>query len=75
MCRKITARRLVGAALLAVGMAALPAGAQAPARGVRAEWRRIGNSALDLALASPAGGPVASFSATAQGRRLPTPTP
>lgn len=40
---------------LAVALAQAPAGSR---NGLRPDWRHIGNSAVDLALASPASGPV-----------------
>src|ERR1019366_6587339 len=44
-------RRAVGGAVLLLGLAGL-----GPAQSVN--WRRVGNSAVDLRLASPATGPV-----------------
>ena len=51
MCHKGTVRRPVGRAVLMLALAGL-AGAQGN------NWRRVGNSAMDLLLASPATGPV-----------------
>ena len=51
MCHKGTTRRAVGGAVFMLALAGL-----APAQ--NANWRRIGNSAVDLMLASPATGPV-----------------
>src|SRR5690242_6159996 len=55
---------LVWGALLGV-----PAPAQGPA-GIQPDWRHIGSTALDLALASPASGPVARGWYSPDGARL-----
>ena len=52
MCQKGTVRRAVGGAVFMLALAGL-AGAQG-----NNNWRRVGNSAMDLLLASPATGPV-----------------
>src|ERR1035438_2902767 len=51
VCHKGTVRRAVGGTVLMLALAGL-----APAQGTN--WRRVGNSAVDLLLASPATGPV-----------------
>ena len=51
VCHKGTVRRAVGGTVLMLALAGL-ASAQS------ANWRRVGNSAVDLLLASPATGPV-----------------
>src|ERR1022692_3512267 len=51
VCHKGTVRRAVGGTVLMLALAGL-----APAQS--ANWRRVGNSAVDLLLASPATGPV-----------------
>jgi uncharacterized protein (TIGR03437 family) len=51
VCHKGTGRRRLGSTVLLLAMAGL-----APAQSTN--WRRVGNSAVDLQLASPATGPV-----------------
>ena len=51
VCHKGTVRRAVGGTVLMLALAGL-----APAQSTN--WRRVGNSAVDLLLASPATGPV-----------------
>jgi uncharacterized protein (TIGR03437 family) len=51
VCHKGTVRRAAGGAVLLLALAGL-----APAQSTN--WRRVGNSAVDLLLASPATGPV-----------------
>ena len=51
MCHKETVRRAVGGTVLMLALAGM-----APAQSTN--WRRVGNSAADLLLASPATGPV-----------------
>src|SRR5450432_2526893 len=55
------------AALLLTG---LPALAQTPAAPIRTDWRRVGSSLMDLALASPATGPVRRVWFAPDGSRL-----
>jgi uncharacterized protein (TIGR03437 family) len=58
-------------------LAALPAGAQTPANAnpVRPQWRKVGNATMDLALASPATGPVSRVWFSPDGSRLYALTP
>jgi uncharacterized protein (TIGR03437 family) len=48
--------------------------AQSPAAGVQPDWRHVGNSAIELALPSPASGPVARVWYSPDGSRLYTRT-
>jgi uncharacterized protein (TIGR03437 family) len=51
-------------------LAALPAAAQTAANPARPYWRKVGNSTMDLGLASPATGPVARVWFSPDGSRL-----
>src|SRR5438105_9010697 len=65
MCQSATVRARIAGVLL---FTALTAAAQTtPAR---PSWRRIGSAAIDLALASPATGPVSRVWFSADGSRL-----
>src|SRR5262249_20939668 len=70
MCHRATREpfqaRLLGILLLT----ALIAGAQTTADPARPNWRRIGSAAIDLALASPATGPVSRVWFSPDGARL-----
>src|SRR5712692_8865304 len=70
MCHRATSfwarSRVVGILVLT----ALTAAAQNPIGPGRPNWRRIGSAAIDLALASPATGPVSRVWFTADGSRL-----
>ncbi len=74
MCHSATASgRLRRLFTLLVGTLLVPGAAfsQSPAgAGTRPEWRHIGNSAVDLALASPASGPVDRVWFSEDGTRL-----
>ncbi len=66
MCHKATWRVL---AAVGCGLALSPVGrAQTP--GLRADWQRLGNSTLELALPAPASGPVERVWYSADGARL-----
>src|SRR5579859_1172192 len=65
MCQRAT---VWIAGLLVV--AALPAAAQTAAGPVRPYWRKVGNSTIDLSLASPATGPVSRVWFAPDGSRL-----
>jgi uncharacterized protein (TIGR03437 family) len=70
MCHRATRERL-GVGLPAILLlTALTAGAQTPADPARPNWRRIGSAAVDLALASPATGPVTRVWFSPDGARL-----
>src|SRR2546429_1522331 len=70
MCQSATVRARIAGVLL---FTALTAAAQTtPAR---LSWRRIGSAAIDLALASPATGPVSRVWFSADGSRLYALTP
>src|SRR5438128_3636897 len=70
MCQRTTsgARMTRIAAILL--LTALTAAAQTPADSLRPNWRRIGSSAMELALASPATGPVGRIWFSPDGSRL-----
>ncbi|MGE5568797.1 MAG: hypothetical protein ACM3S5_07155 [Rhodospirillales bacterium] len=74
MCQSATASGWLGRRLLLLLIIVLPGAAlaQAPnnSNGTLLDWRRIGNSAVDLALASPATGPVARVWFSEDGARL-----
>ena len=65
MCQRATTW-IAGMLLLA----ALPAAAQTAANPARPYWRRVGNSTMDLGLASPATGPVSRVWFSPDGSRL-----
>lgn len=70
MCQRTTDTGVclrIAATLL---LTALGAVAQTPADSVRPSWRRVGSSAMDLALASPATGPVSRIWFSPDGSRL-----
>src|SRR5439155_4899759 len=70
MCHRATRERF-GASLRGLLLVtALTAAAQTPANPVRPSWRRIGGAAIDLALASPASGPVSRVWFSPDGGRL-----
>jgi uncharacterized protein (TIGR03437 family) len=74
MCRKDTPSGWecpgkLARGVLAVLLGAASVWAQTPA-GIRPDWRHIGNSAVDLALASAASGPVERVWYSADGNRL-----
>src|ERR1700722_19807742 len=56
--------------LTAALLTALPVLAQTPAAPARTDWRRVGSSLMDLALASPATGPVQRVWFSPDGSRL-----
>ncbi len=58
MCRKVPARRKAAGTLLVAGLLSAAGFAQQNTRSLAVEWRRIGNSSMDLSLASPATGAV-----------------
>ena len=62
-------RRRLAIGVLAAAMGASAAWAQAPGA-ARPDWRHIGNSAIEMALASPATGPVERVWYSAEGERL-----
>src|ERR1700693_139406 len=65
MCQRATTW-IAGMLLLA----ALPAAAQTAANPARPHWRKVGNSTMDLSLASPATGPVSRVWFSPDGSRL-----
>lgn len=73
MCHNATGLRSgapLASFLLAVTLSPGLASAQSAGGGVRPEWRRIGNSAIDLALASPASGTAGRVWFSEDGARL-----
>jgi uncharacterized protein (TIGR03437 family) len=75
MCQKATIRVWGGPAgcllgVLALGGTAWAQPASRPAAGIRLDWRRIGNSAIELSLASPASGPIERVWYSPDGSRL-----
>src|SRR6266404_4611898 len=68
MCHRATRGRFGGSLVLL--LTALTATAQTPADPARPNWRRIGSAAIDLALASPATGPVSRVWFSPDGARL-----
>src|SRR5258705_13213421 len=64
MCQRATRERARAGILGIFFLTALTAAAQTPA------WRRIGSAAVELALASPATGPVSRVWFSADGSRL-----
>jgi uncharacterized protein (TIGR03437 family) len=75
MCQRATAalaKTWIAGILL---VAALPAMAQTPTTPGPPNWRRVGNSTMDLALASPATGPVSRVWFSPDGSRLYALTP
>lgn len=75
MCQSDTGPRgstnlRVGVRTAAVAFAFLGAAWAQPAPGPHPDWRHIGNSAIELALASPASGPVARVWYSPEGTRL-----
>jgi uncharacterized protein (TIGR03437 family) len=70
MCHSATNQRYRAAIVAVFFLTALTAGAQTATDPVRPNWRRIGTAAIDLALASPATGPVARVWFSADGGRL-----
>src|ERR1700724_1365819 len=65
MCQRAT-NWIAGMLLLA----AVPAAGQTAANPARPYWRKVGNSTMDLALASPATGPVSRVWFSPDGSRL-----
>ena len=74
MCHNATRPRggalLVSLLLAATLLPGLASAQSGPGGGVRAEWRHIGNSAVDLALASPASGAAERVWFSPEGARL-----
>src|SRR5438445_5320584 len=70
MCHRGTIYRRATAMAAMLCMAALTAAAQTSANPSRPAWRRIGGGAMDLALASPATGPVSRVWFSPDGSRL-----
>ncbi|HOQ44709.1 MAG TPA: hypothetical protein PLA43_08175 [Bryobacteraceae bacterium] len=74
MCHSATGSGWLGRRVLFLLVIILPVAAPAQTQegrdGTRPDWRRIGNSAIDLALASPATGPVARVWFSEDGARL-----
>src|SRR5258707_4394133 len=70
MCHRATRERFGDSLLGLLLLTALTAAAQTPSGPARPNWRRIGSAAVDLALASPATGPVSRVWFSPEGARL-----
>src|SRR5882724_4048147 len=67
MCQGATTRTGIAGLFI---LTALTAAAQTAPDAARPNWRRVGGAAIDLALASPATGPVSRVWFSADGSRL-----
>src|SRR5712691_5307918 len=70
MCQRTTGEQARGRFAAILLLTAVAAAAQTPAEFVRPNWRRIAGSAVDLALAGPATGPVSRVWFSEAGSRL-----
>src|SRR5437867_1038108 len=70
MCQIATRGRVMAGILGILFLTAFTAAAQTSASPLRPNWRRIGSAAIDLALASPATGPVSRVWFAPDGSRL-----
>jgi uncharacterized protein (TIGR03437 family) len=75
MCHRATPERAAARILGILLLTALSLSAQTPAGPTRPSWRRVGSAAIDLALASPASGPVSRVWFSPDGSRLYAMTP
>src|SRR4051794_36663676 len=70
MCQSTTSKESVMRIVGILALTAITAAAQIPADPLRPNWRRVGGSAMDLVLASPATGPVSRVWFSPDGLRL-----
>src|SRR5712692_5456673 len=70
MCHNATRERVLAGIAGVLLLTSLSAEAQTGAGPARPNWRRIGSAAIDLALASPATGPVSRVWFSTDGSRL-----
>src|SRR6476646_6055356 len=75
LCHRATPERAAARILGILLLTALSLSAQTPAGPTRPSWRRVGSNAIDLALASPASGPVSRVWFSPDGSRLYAMTP